>query len=162
MCHCCGKQFNELALVRAALVPDPWLALSDTERETRGNINKDVCIIDREQFYVRGCLDVPIIDHDEVFSWGVWVSVSREKFVHINDMWDAKIPSDEPPIFGWLCNNIENYPATYGLKTNLHLRNHNIRPFIELEPTDHPLAIEQREGITLRRVEEIIAATRTH
>jgi hypothetical protein len=29
------------------------------------------------------------------------------------------------------------------------------RPLIELEPTDHPLAIEQRQGITLARVQEI-------
>jgi hypothetical protein len=31
-----------------------------------------------------------------------------------------------------------------------------------LEPTDHPLAIDQREGITLARVEEIIAAGGRH
>ncbi len=29
------------------------------------------------------------------------------------------------------------------------------RPLIELEPTDHPLAAEQRAGITLARVQEI-------
>lgn len=28
-------------------------------------------------------------------------------------------------------------------------------PYVELEPTDHPLAIEQRNGITLERVKEI-------
>ena len=28
-------------------------------------------------------------------------------------------------------------------------------PWVELEPTDHPLALEQREGITLARVQEI-------
>ncbi|TCI65203.1 hypothetical protein EVJ21_00995 [Exiguobacterium sp. SH0S2] len=30
-----------------------------------------------------------------------------------------------------------------------------MRPFIELEPTDHPLAAEQREGITRERIEEL-------
>jgi hypothetical protein len=29
---------------------------------------------------------------------------------------------------------------------------------LELEPTDHPLAIEQRDGITLARVVEIAQA----
>ena len=29
------------------------------------------------------------------------------------------------------------------------------RPLIELEPTDHPLAVEEREGITLARVRAI-------
>ena len=32
-----------------------------------------------------------------------------------------------------------------------------MRPFIELEPTDHPLAVEQREGIPARRVAEFYA-----
>lgn len=32
------------------------------------------------------------------------------------------------------------------------------RPFIELEPTDHPLAVEQRTGITQDRVREIAEA----
>jgi hypothetical protein len=31
------------------------------------------------------------------------------------------------------------------------------RPFIELEPTDHPLALEQKNGITVDRVAEIYA-----
>jgi hypothetical protein len=30
-----------------------------------------------------------------------------------------------------------------------------IVPYIELEPTDHPLALEQREGITMERVKEL-------
>lgn len=29
------------------------------------------------------------------------------------------------------------------------------RPLVELEPTDHPLAVERRTGITLGRVQEI-------
>jgi len=31
------------------------------------------------------------------------------------------------------------------------------RPFIELEPTDHPLAVEQRSGITFDRLLELYA-----
>ena len=41
------------------------------------------------------------------------------------------------------------------LKTQVHLRNGHIRPLSELEPTDHPLAIEQRAGITVQRVVEL-------
>lgn len=32
------------------------------------------------------------------------------------------------------------------------------RPYVELEPTDHPLAIEQRAGITQDRGREITVA----
>jgi hypothetical protein len=44
------------------------------------------------------------------------------------------------------------------LNTQVHLRGGNLRPRIELEPTDHPLAVEQREGISFARVEEIFSA----
>jgi hypothetical protein len=44
------------------------------------------------------------------------------------------------------------------LKTHVHARPVGQRPFIELEPTDHPLAVEQRSGITMARVREIAAA----
>jgi hypothetical protein len=48
-------------------------------------------------------------------------------------------------------------PAT-GLATrptHVHTRAVGRRPFVELEPTDHLLAVEQREGITQERVREI-------
>jgi hypothetical protein len=37
----------------------------------------------------------------------------------------------------------------------VHTREVGQRPRIELEPTDHPLAVEQRQGITRERVQEI-------
>jgi hypothetical protein len=41
------------------------------------------------------------------------------------------------------------------MKTMLHTRALGLRPLIELEPTDHPLAVEQRSGVRLARVREI-------
>jgi len=39
--------------------------------------------------------------------------------------------------------------------TRVHLRPPPLRPVIELEPSSHPLAVEQRDGITLPRFHEI-------
>ncbi|APZ93323.1 hypothetical protein Fuma_02940 [Fuerstiella marisgermanici] len=50
------------------------------------------------------------------------------------------------------------YPDTFLLKTHVHTRTLGLRPFVELEPTDHPLAVEQREAITMDRVREIAEA----
>ena len=47
------------------------------------------------------------------------------------------------------------YPDTINLATNVHTRAVGVRPFVELEPTEHPLALEQRNGITWARVLEI-------
>ncbi|MEU7913845.1 DUF2199 domain-containing protein [Microbispora bryophytorum] len=46
-------------------------------------------------------------------------------------------------------------PTTLNLKTNLHTRPVGPRPVVELEPTGHPLAVEQRTGIAHARVREL-------
>lgn len=62
----------------------------------------------------------------------------------------------ESPYFGWLVNSILGYPETASLKTHVHTQPVGLRPLIALEPTDHPLAVAQREGITMARVQEIV------
>ena len=144
-CRCCGRQFDTLPLDFAC-------------EAARGKLDSDVCMIDDKDIFVRGCLEIPIIGQEDCFIWGVWVSVSKASFTRILELWDAPVIENEPPKFGWLCNNISLYPTTLNLKTHIHLRRGGNRPSIELEPTDHPLAIEQRQGISIERVEEIAAA----
>lgn len=156
-CRCCGRQFNTLPLDFACEAPDHWFGIPESERDARGKLDSDVCMID-DDIFVRGCLEIPIIDHDDCFIWGLWVSVSKPNFARILELWDAPVVENEPPKFGWLCNNVSIYPTTQSLKTHLHMRGGNRRPSIELEPTDHPLAVEQRQGISVQRVEEIAAA----
>ena len=157
-CRCCGRQFNTLPLDFTCKAPDHWFQIPESERQHRGKLDSDVCVIDGKDIFVRGCLEIPIVGQDDCFMWGVWVSVTKASFARILELWDAPIIEKEPPKFGWLCNNISLYPTTLNLKTHLHLRGDGSRPSIELEPTDHPLAIEQRQGISIRRVEEIAAA----
>ncbi|HXN55442.1 MAG TPA: DUF2199 domain-containing protein [Myxococcales bacterium] len=59
------------------------------------------------------------------------------------------------PYFGWFMNYLPGYPSTLWLKTRAHLRPAPLRPVLELEPTDHPLALEQRNGISIDRFREI-------
>jgi hypothetical protein len=161
-CRCCGQEFNTLPLSFAPLLPDPWLAVPEMERGARGELSSDLCVIDGKEFLVRVCLEIPILGRDDPFVWGVWVSVSEASFDSIVELWDIDIRQHERPFFGWLCTEISIYPQTFGLKTNVHLRNGGNRPFIELEPTDHPLAIEQRTGISIERIEEIASALLAH
>jgi hypothetical protein len=56
-----------------------------------------------------------------------------------------------------LCTRIAYYSEnTLLLKTMAHFRRGGLRPTIELEPTDHPLAVDQREGISLARAWQIV------
>ena len=60
--------------------------------------------------------------------------------------------------FGWFSNRLNGYPDTLNLKCQVRPRDGRQRPHIELESTEHPLALEQRNGITFDRLLEIYAA----
>ena len=85
------------------------------------------------------------------------MSLSAQSFEDFVACLDTQKRAHIGPFFGWLSAELPVYPATENLKTRVHLRDNGIRPYIELEPTDHPLAIEQRNGITADRVAEIYA-----
>jgi hypothetical protein len=158
-CGCCGKQFNTILLDIAYHAPDHWVAIPEAER--RGKIDQDVCFLhhgDGMDIFLRGVIEIPIIGLNENFRWGTWVAITEEGFRRALDLWTAETIEDEPPLGGWLGNDISNYPDTINLATHVHLRPGKLRPAIELLSVDHPLAVEQREGITLERVEEIVAA----
>jgi hypothetical protein len=62
---------------------------------------------------------------------------------------------NETPYFGWLSTALPCYPDTLNLKTHVPSCPVGLRPLIEPESTEHPLAVEQRNGITMARVQEI-------
>ncbi|MFD9791430.1 DUF2199 domain-containing protein [Streptomyces sp. NPDC059070] len=122
-------------------------------------LSSDQCVVHGRHYLVKGVIEIPIVGSDEVFSWGVWVSLSRENFSRSADLWDTLGREAEKPYFGWLTTDLPVYsPATLNLKTHVRTRPVGERPYVELEPTDHPLAVEQRAGITLDRVREIAEA----
>lgn len=121
-------------------------------------LDQEQCVIKAEHFFIRGRLVIPVIDTapGTEFDWGVWVSLSRENFARASSLWTTPGREQEPPYFGWLSTELPLYQQpTLGLKTRVRTRAVGKRPLVELEPTDHPLAVEQRSGIRLARVQEI-------
>lgn len=49
------------------------------------------------------------------------------------------------------------YPSTFALKSMLFLREH-VRPLVVLEPSDHPMSIEQQVGMSPDRARAIAAS----
>ena len=141
----------------AADAPLHFYGVTAEERGRRCALDSDTCVIDDEFFFIRGCIDIPVIGEQECFSWGVWVSISKENFARFCACFDLAKRAHIGPFFGWLSAALPLYPDTTNLKTRAHLRDDGIRPYIELEPTDHPLALEQRNGIPVSRVAEIYA-----
>jgi hypothetical protein len=61
-----------------------------------------------------------------------------------------------PAMFSWLSTRIPEYPDTLSLKMYAHTQEPGLRPWFELEPTDHPLSQEYHKGIAPERVKEIM------
>ena len=153
-CRSCGEIHEGMPGFGAA-APLSYYAIPETERASRCKLGSDNCIIDNKSFFVRGCLEIPVHGADEPLIWGVWVSLSGQSFLAWQKVFEQKCRSHVGPFFGWLNASLKPYPETVNLKTKVHLRDDGLRPWIELEPTDHPLAVEQRNGISIDRVAEI-------
>lgn len=151
-CSTCGEIHDDLPDIGADK-PDPWWSIPEKERAKRIQLTPDTCIID-DDYFIRGVIEIPILHTSERFGWGVWVSQKKENFQTYLDNWDS---GEIGPFFGWLCTRIAYYPEdTFLLKTMAHFRGNGLRPSIELEPTDHPLAVDQRQGISLDKAWEIV------
>ncbi|MFJ7941791.1 MULTISPECIES: DUF2199 domain-containing protein [Bacillaceae] len=155
-CKCCGNYHDELPLSYGSPVPDYYEEVPFEEQEKRIEMNEDVCIIDDEYFFIRGCIELPVMDGEDPFIWDVWVSLSETNFDKMMEYWEVEgREKDLKPMFGWLQTSIPCYPETLNLKTMVHTRPIGLRPSIELEPTEHPLSIEQRKGIGFKRIKQI-------
>ena len=155
-CVTCG-QIHQGMPSFGADAPLSYYEIPEFERERRCSLGSDDCVIDETWFFVRGCIDIPVHDESEQFSWGVWVSLSEASFIEWIKFSHVKQRCHVGPFFGWLNARFIPYPDTVNLKTQVHLRDDGVRPYIELEPTDHPLATEQRDGISKLRLAEIYA-----
>lgn len=154
-CHCCGKHHDEIAMSYVADEPIYFQSMSPKEREQRVEGMHYLYVLDKEHFFVRGNIFLPVIDTDEVFAWGVWSTISRENFGIMIHHWETEGRENiVQPAFGYLSNPLP-YPDTMNLNMMIHTSPVGEFPYFELEPTNHPLAIEQREGITMARVHEI-------
>ena len=152
-CSVCGETHEGLPDIGADK-PETWWDVPEEEREQRVELTSDTCIIDNEHFFIRGVIHIPVRGQTNDFGFGVWVSQKRENFYTYLENFDS---AEIGPFFGWLCTNLACYEqGTLSLKTMAHFRGEGQRPKIEIEPIDHPLAIDQRDGISLERAWEIV------
>jgi hypothetical protein len=155
-CACCDEIVNGIPTFGWDY-PISYLDVPEDKREEEVFLTEDLCVISDKWFFVRGCIEIPVIGHDDPFIWGVWVSLSEDNFMEFQDLLGVEKRSHYAPYFGWLSAAINIYPETENLKTMVHIRDDGNRPYIELEPTDHPLSLEQKHGITIDRVADIYA-----
>jgi len=154
-CQTCGKVHEGIPSYGADR-PAPYWEVPEERRDDDVLLTSDSCVIAGRFFFVRGCIELPIIGAEQVFVWGAWVSLKKENFLVWQALYEVTERSEKGPYFGWLSTSLPTYPETRHLKTMLHLRDNGLRPRIELERTDHPLAMEQADGISFERLQEIV------
>jgi hypothetical protein len=157
----CSSTSDNDAYCFGPVEPDFLSDIPEDARESRILMDQDLCVVDASHYFIRGCLDLPIVGTGKVFTWLVWVSLSKRNLDRAVAVWDSHGRESEPPYFGWLNTRLPGYPETIGLKTNVHTMPVGERPIIMVEPTNHLLAIEQRDGISLARAESLSKLVRT-
>jgi hypothetical protein len=152
ICASCGAEHHDLPAIASA-APFHWS--SEYANDTNSLLTSDLCIIEGRDYFIRGVIQIPIHDYEDTFDWGVWVTQKKENFELYREHFNDGVQIG--PFFGWLSTKIDYYSEdTLNLKTRAHFSTNGTRPLIELEPTDHPLAIHQREGITLAEAWKIL------
>ena len=166
-CAICGRFHGTLPMCYGPAAPELWNQMVKSGhlaqrwlhrlRQFFGwrELSADQCVIDNKHFFVLGRIEIPVVGCEEPFVWLAWVSLSEKNFSRASELWCTVGRENEPACFGWLSSALPYEPSTLNLKVNLHTRPVGERPFIELEPTEHPLAVEQRHGISLARVQQI-------
>lgn len=131
-------------------------SLTVEEQAARCRISEDLCVMDKAHFFVRGLIELPIQGSAKTYGIGAWSSLSEKSFTLYWEHFEERERAHLDPMFGWLQNQVPMFPKFDQLKCRVHPRDNGQRPLIELEPTDHPLSLAQRDGIALEKVLEIV------
>jgi hypothetical protein len=154
ICPDCGREETELPLCFG--IDAPWQAfVPESEFDSRVELTRDVCVVDSEHHFIRGHIAIPILDYPDPLCFSVWSSLSDRSSRHMQDRWSAPDRVSDPPYFGWLCSPIWVYPSTIHLKLSVQSRQPGLTPLLTVEPSEHPLARDQHNGITVARWHEL-------
>ena len=97
-CATCGKVHQGIPTYGVDRPTQYW----DVPEEKRASdifLTSDSCVIADKFFFVRGCIELPIISISEVFTWGVWVSLKEENFFIWQDNYETAHRSHLGPFF---------------------------------------------------------------
>ncbi len=157
-CSKCGDQHDLDELSFGIDYPLQWTLLNEQEKSL-SDLGSDQCVIQSSEgtsYYIRACLEIPVIGRQNAFVFGVWCSLSENSMHEMCDYWHDPIRVHKGPYFGWLCTIIPGYPDTAFMKTMVHQKAVGHRPFVVLEPTSHPLSLDQTNGISQARLKDIV------
>ena len=157
-CRTCGVWHDERPTCFGMDLPDPVVAVSEVEFRTRVERGSEQCVLDNKHFFILGNLDIPIRNSSEFIRWTVWSTLSEANYARSSELWHTTGRESEPSYCGWLSNQIPGYPSSINIKAMVQTEPVGIRPTIRVIEEGHPLSIDQEDGITEQRAEELIHA----
>jgi hypothetical protein len=158
VCATCGTSHEGVPLSFAADFPDVYANMSVDDRQNRIILGSDQCVIDSEIFCIRGCIEIPVIGNKGPFLWGLWARIKEEDFDEIAESWTQSGRENlHGPFKGRLANRLNVYPDTLNLTLTLHVQQVGQRPLFLIDELDHPLAVAQREGMTIKQTQELVS-----
>lgn len=147
-CSCCGQNHEGFpALTFRA--PANWDWANEEQRAQDWKLDEDLCAFKDVDFYIRAVLVLPIRGSEQTLEFGVWSTLSKDNFWRYVETFNDDDQSKLGSMFGWFSNAIPGYADTLNMKCQVVTQDHRQRPRIELEPTDHPLSVHQREGVSM-------------
>ena len=158
-CACCGDEFAG-APSFGSITPLLVDHVPEEEREERVLMTSDLCHIsartnedpDKDIFLIRVNLKIPIHGSSDAFTWGIWVTQSQQSFLRYMETYEEDQSSDIS--FGWLPVTMTYYrdfdPEDFSgnLACDVHWGPKGHRPTITLHECDHPLYLDQANGIS--------------
>jgi hypothetical protein len=154
-CSRCGEEHVGVPFDWAFESPKYW----DGARTEDDWLTEDLCVWTDDEpklnYFVRGVLEIPVAESDQKLGYGVWSSLSQDSFKRVLEHWEDSARTAHGPYFGWLSNSIPGYPETLSLPLDVVIQEIGVRPALVLHEGDHPLVVEQQEGITMDRVQAV-------
>ena len=155
VCSICGRTHDRFgALVMPS--PDPWLALTEAQR--RGGLcDSDLCRTPDGRNFVFAILEMPLVGGPQpAIEFGVWAALGEDDLRRYYETYNDRDQSKIGALSGTLANEIEGFAGSFGLKATVLPQDRGERPLLKLASADHPLAVAQREGVSVHKVLEII------
>lgn len=156
-CPASSRKYEDVPAIVYEM-PDAIFSLSADERDGRADVSSELCTLDAERYFVRCVLRLPIVESPQrTFDFGPWVEVSAADFaryaVHIQSS-----PRRLSTLPGQLANELPLFPRSLGIPVCFaYGRQAHDRPAITVIDADHLLAREQRSGISIDRVVDLVS-----
>jgi len=162
VCSVCGEFHAERLLDIRLALPEPIHALDEGERARRAWLAEDFAVLDERHFYLRGLLEIPVLELDSRFGYGVWLEVQQEDFQYLLEHWGDPAQDSFDPVAATLANELAPYDGTEGLHVAVQPVSAESLPSVRLLADEHPLCLDQRNGISAARSEELAATVLHH